>query len=250
VDVLSGSIGVKKEARGMAENAKRYCICISKERQDVNGRAAIVVGSQWTPGEVIRARFLEGDESLQQRVRDVAERWTASDMANLTIRWVDSAPSEIRIAFEEGNGSWSYLGTDCRGIEEPDPTMNYGWLTPDSADDELRRVVLHEFGHALGLIHEHQNPEGGIEWNEPAVIADLSGPPNEWGEDTIRRNVLDRYPKDAVIGTDVDGESIMMYPIPASWTLDGFSADLNDDLSEKDVAFIREAYKHTTTART
>ena len=49
--------------------------------------------------------------------------------------------------------------------------MNYGWLTPDSDDDELRRVVLHEFGHALGLIHEHQNPEGGIEWNEPAVKA-------------------------------------------------------------------------------
>ena len=48
--------------------------------------------------------------------------------------------------------------------------MNYGWLTPESAQDEVRRVVLHEFGHALGLIHEHQNPKGGgIEWNRDAV---------------------------------------------------------------------------------
>jgi serralysin len=34
----------------------------------------------------------------------------------------------------------------------------------------------------------------------------------------------------------------MIYPIPASWTLDGFSADLNDDLSEEDRQFIRQAY--------
>jgi len=27
-------------------------------------------------------------------------------------------------------------------------------------------TVLHEFGHALGLIHEHQNPaSGGFKWN-------------------------------------------------------------------------------------
>ncbi len=34
----------------------------------------------------------------------------------------------------------------------------------------------------------------------------------------------------------------MMYPIPASWTTDGFSVDLNSELSATDVEFIREAY--------
>ena len=121
--------------------------------------------------------------------------------------------------------------------------MNYGWLTPDSPDDEINRVVKHEFGHALGLIHEHQNPKGGIEWNEPAVIADLSGPPNNWDEEQIRHNVLDHYPAEEVEATDVDKDSIMMYPIPKSWTLDGFSADLNSDLSQQDVEFIRGAYQ-------
>jgi hypothetical protein len=42
----------------------------------------------------------------------------------------------------------------------------------------------------------------------------------------------------------------MMYPIPESWTLDGFSADLNADLSAQDVAFIQEVYQlETTTAK-
>jgi hypothetical protein len=191
---------------------------------------------------------MEGDGALRDRVKSVAERWTAPGMARLKFAWVEDGPSEIRIAFEQGNGSWSYLGTQCQDIAEDQPTMNYGWLTPDSPDDELERVVLHEFGHALGLIHEHQNPQGGIKWNEPAVVADLSGPPNNWDEQTIRHNVLDHYDPEEVTASDVDADSIMMYPIPAAWTLDGFSADLNADLSETDVAFIRGVYSEEATS--
>lgn len=33
-----------------------------------------------------------------------------------------------------------------------------------------RPTVLHEFGHSLGLIHEHQSPfPGGFEWNRENV---------------------------------------------------------------------------------
>ena len=33
-----------------------------------------------------------------------------------------------------------------------------------------RATVLHEFGHSLGLIHEHQSPfKGGFEWNREEV---------------------------------------------------------------------------------
>lgn len=223
------------------ENQDRYCVVISHQRQP-GTRAALLNDARWPAGQEIRVMFTEGDQALQERVKSVAEQWTAPGMARLKFNWVTEGPADIRIAFEQGRGSWSYLGTQCQEIPEDQPTMNYGWLTPDSPDDELTRVVLHEFGHALGLIHEHQNPEGGIKWNEPAVIADLSGPPNNWDEETIRHNVLNHYGPGETTGTDVDPDSIMMYPIPAAWTLDGFSADLNADLSEKDVEFIKEAY--------
>jgi serralysin len=226
----------------MGDNDKHFCVCMTPRMQNINDKAAILNESRWDKGDIIRVAFMGGDESLQQRVRDVAERWTAPGMANLELKFVRSGPAEVRIAFQPGDGSWSHLGIECRNIPEGEPTMNYGWLTPDSDEVEVRSVVLHEFGHALGLIHEHQNPNGGIKWNEPAVKADLSGPPNNWDDATIRHNVLDHYPKDTVTGTPIDKLSIMMYPIPLAWTTDGFSAGINSDLSGQDVQFIRKEY--------
>lgn len=225
------------------ENLRHFCVVVSSTMQDSNDKAALLNDAQWQQGEVIRVKFTEGDETLRGRVRAVAERWTGPGMAQLTFEWVeDAADADVRIAFWEGDGSWSYLGTQCRDVPADQPTMNYGWIDPDSSDDEIQRVVLHEFGHALGLTHEHQNPKGGMDWNEPAVIADLSGPPNWWDHETIRHNVFDHYAPDAVATTDVDADSIFMYPIPAAWTNDGFSADLNGDLSERDKQLIRDLY--------
>ena len=231
------------------ENTERYCVCITQENlshedlQRLKGhKAAVLRAAKWDPGTAITVAFLEGNDRLKAKVRNVAETWTGPNMANLFFNWVDGTEADIRIAFKQGAGSWSYLGTVCRQIAHPEATMNYGWLTPDSPDHELERVVLHEFGHALGLIHEHQNPEGGIDWNEAAVKVDLSGPPNNWTIEQIRTNVLDHYDPEAVISTPVDPDSIMMYPIPQSWTNDGFSADLNAGLSNNDKRLIREVY--------
>lgn len=223
-------------------NERHYCMLLTPQPAERKPRGALLNDFKWEPGTSVTVGFLEGDPELQQRVRSVAEEWTGPDMANLTFEFVDAADAEIRIAFMQGDGSWSYLGTVCRQIPAPEPTMNYGWLTPESPDDELRRVVTHEFGHALGLIHEHQNPNRPIAWNRAAVIADLSGPPNNWDLETIENNIFRRYDPNDLSSTPTDPLSIMMYPIPASWTTDGFSADLNEELSETDRQFIRDAY--------
>jgi hypothetical protein len=105
----------------------------------------------------------------------------------------------------------------------------------------------HEFGHAIGLGHEHQNPQGGLQWNEPEVIRDLSGPPNEWTVDQIRSNVLTKYSVDQIRGTAFDPDSIMLYAFPSRWTTNGVGTHSNDVLSLQDRTFIATQYPRPVT---
>ena len=112
----------------------------------------------------------------QATVREQSGWW--AQVANLKLDFNNAANAEIRIAFDSSDGAWSYVGTDCRGIPVNQPTMNLGFLDGGTA--------AHEFGHAIGLAHEHQNPRGGIQWNEQVVIQELAKSPNFWDEETAR----------------------------------------------------------------
>jgi serralysin len=206
-------------------------------------RAALAKGAKWRQGDSITVSFLDGDPALQAKVKRVAQQWTAPRLAKLTLEFRnDTNKTNIRISFRY-RGSWSSIGTTCRQVTDmTQPTMNYGWLNENSTDEEVERVVLHEFGHALGLIHEHQNPGGQIQWNREQVIQDLSGPPNNWSLETIEFNMFQPFARNETNYTGLDSHSIMMYPIPSKWTKDGFSAGLNSKLSDTDKEFIREQY--------
>lgn len=225
-------------------NSNQWCFAWLAPKKSFEGlsKAALVKAAKWNSGDVITVSFLDGDPVVQEKVKRVAQAWTAPGMANLTLDFRKDTNTLVRISFRY-SGSWSVIGTTCRQItDHSKPTMNFGWLTPDSKDDEIRRVVLHEFGHALGLIHEHQSPGGAIKWNKDAVIRDLSGPPNNWSLDVINHNMFEPYEKSQTNFTALDPSSIMMYPLPASWTLDGFSVGLNSDLSATDRKFIQTEY--------
>ena len=225
------------------QNQNRWCFAwFAQQAGRKDKRAALARTARWNSRDRITVSFLDGDPAVQGRVRDVAGQWTAPGMANLTLDFQRNPDAMIRISFQH-SGSWSMIGTTCKQVtNRQEPTMNYGWLTADSSDEDLQRVVLHEFGHALGLIHEHQNPAGGINWDRAAVMRELSGPPNNWSPDDIEFNMFQPFSQAETNYTRVDPDSIMMYPIPATWTTDGFSVGLNSDLSETDKAFIRQEY--------
>lgn len=226
----------------MADNQDKWCFAWHQAPIPTTGatKAVLVKNNKWQSGDVISISFIDGTQQQKDLVRRFAPEWI-TNLANLKFSWENPPDTDIRISFRY-RGSWSVIGTTCRSVPKDQPTMNFGWLTPTVTDQEARRVILHEFGHALGLIHEHQNPISQIKWNRPAVIADLSGPPNMWDPQKIEHNMFEAYPSNEVAGTTLDWHSIMMYPIPASWTLDGSSVGLNSDLSEKDRTFIQQQY--------
>ena len=197
-------------------------------------RALFVFRKMWVNGSNLHVRFLEGTPRQQAIAKEQASWWT--EHANLKFIFDDATDAQIRIAFDENDGAWSYIGTDASQIPLNQPTMNLGFLDGGTA--------AHEFGHAIGLAHEHQNPDGGIQWNEEEVIRSLSGPPNNWNEAQIRHNVLNKYDTDQIKGSEFDPHSVMLYFFPDSWVLNGKGTKANEVLSSMDKAFIAssEAY--------
>jgi len=207
-------------------------------------RLALVKRKMWRSGRTLRVRFLDGTPQLRAKVQQYANEWTQH--ANLHFDFSDDPRAEIRVSFAFDPGkSWSALGTDAlveRYFPRHQPTINFGWLDDTSSEEELSRVILHEFGHAIGCIHEHQNPAGGIRWNEAAVLTHYTGSPNYWDEATIRFNILDKYASAQLNGSEYDPDSIMLYAFSGRLTQDGVGTHQNHTLSATDIAFITKAY--------
>jgi hypothetical protein len=199
----------------------------------------------WKAGRVLRVRFLDGESLVQEKVKNVAREW--EQYANVRFDFENDANAEIRISFMADSGSWSFCGTDCLGIPKDKPTMNLGWLRPNTPNDEYSRVVLHEFGHALGLAHEHQNPVTNIPWNKPAVYRAYSGPPNSWTQAKVDFNLFQTYAVDQTQFTEFDRHSIMLYPIPKEFTDGVFAVGWNTRLSDTDKRFIGLLYPFDAT---
>jgi serralysin len=193
---------------------------------------------------VLHVRFLGGDPRLHERIERHVATWM--QYANVTFVFDNDTDSAIRIAFERG-ASWSYVGVDALdpSLGPNSPTMNFGWFTPATPHDELQRVVLHEFGHALGLIHEHQSPLADIPWDRQAVIEYYSGPPNFWTTEQVEHNIFERYSQESANAGVFDPASIMLYPIPPQFTNGKLSVGWNRTLSAHDREFIGLLYPFT-----
>ena len=208
-------------------------------------RMAVVNTKRWAPGTTLRCRFLDGSPTMQRKVQAQAKKW--EQWANIRLRFVTSGTAEIRISFYADAGSWSAVGRDALNTQyfpTHQPTMNYGWLRDTTADQEYQRVVLHEFGHALGCIHEHQSPQFTRRWNVEAVMKYFQGPPNYWDEAAIQHNVLQKYSAQGISATRFDPRSIMLYSFDAALFSDGLGpTNSNTNVSQSDIQMIRQMYR-------
>ncbi len=221
-------------------------------------RAVFQTSKKWIPGQKVRVRFLDGDEFVRNKVKEYAEVW--EEYANIDFVFVESGPAEIRVSFSMDKGSWSFFGKDsaiqsyvktANGSEfvrnATGASMNFGWFNDNTPDIEFRRTTLHEFGHALGLYHEHQNKNQNIQWNEEAVYAYFAK--QGWSREKTYSQVLKRYGDDSEITNGVyDPLSIMHYYYPPELIKGGAKIRENTELSENDKFIIEEMYPFDETA--
>ena len=160
-------------------------------------------------------------------------------ITNLNFKFVSNpSNANIRISFDTNGGAWSYLGTDSLYIRNSMPTMNLGWFDVST--------VLHEFGHVLGLCHEHQSPfDNPINWDKQAVYL-WAKETQGWTPSMADQQILLDYTASEVSGSVFDPESIMLYFFPASLTLDRKGTKINSILSPNDVININSKYPGST----
>lgn len=215
----------------------------SEYEDTLQPRLLIAFNKYWARGRTLKILFLKDPPAvLTQPIIDAARQWLAH--ANLKFEFVSSGPSDIRIGFNE-NLNWSELGTDALLIPQDQPTMEFNvrelFDSKINALPELPRIVLHEFGHALGAVHEHQHPKANIPWNQPLLTSLLKQV--GYTDALINKNFLDHYEAADFQYSAYDRDSVMHFDIPNALTLGDFEViNTGKTLSEGDIRMMKFVY--------
>jgi hypothetical protein len=209
-------------------------------------QAAAGKSQTWGSGYKLRIAFIGGSQDEIEHVKSIASEWMV--YANITFEYppLSSNPMpEIRISFNRARGASSFVGRQALKLRDRyTPTMNLGPLAYAKDEQHYRRTVLHEFGHALGLIHEHQSPAANFQW-DMKMLMKTYGPrtAHKWSEDDIQHQIVDKVREDSTNHTKYDPKSIMLYYIDPRCLKSGSpNMEENFELSDLDKQFIGSLY--------
>lgn len=248
---------------------------LNSTQDDKGLQAAFFKSKVWPVGSTIKIGFLDKPSANQPRTTEASmkkvgrmdtmdplqKKLEKSDLieavktvvkeriaplVNLNLVFVediggnDAHDADVRISFADENASWSMVGTDSqhpetkKGGGKSTASMNLGWFDVGT--------YIHEFGHMLGMVHEHQNPRGvQIKWDIPKLVTYMENTQG-WDKAEVEKNVVDKYKIEQINGSDFDPLSIMLYFFPPDLTTDNEGSKQNFRLSGIDTEWISKTY--------
>jgi serralysin len=204
----------------------------------------LALDGAWPNGSNIKIGFLNGSTAQRQKVEQVAKEWLR--YANLSYTFSDTPTGDARIIFSNNNiASWSFRGTEAHDVPPTCPTMTLVQIANDMTISTYdRSMILHEFGHLLGLLDEIQNPNAKIPWR-PEIRADsainyvyvsqVEKCPAPLNRPVTYQEALAHY-------RAFDPTSIMMALVGKEYLTEDVSYGGASDLSTSDKNFVAQLY--------
>jgi serralysin len=208
---------------------------------------------------VVKVCFFGGNQETRARIARIALEWKQAapgvpldfgDVKNPRLCKAGEV-NHVRVGFHnpEAAGYWSLMGKASVVIaDQGEQSLNLEEFDTNPPPPEIfRQTVLHEFGHALGLGHEHQHfaSQCDSEFNWPEIYKNLKQPPNGWDKEQVDAQMRAINTPD-YLGTEYDERSIMKYWFPPEYYKGGRRSTcyspINFDLSEGDKNLMRSLY--------
>jgi hypothetical protein len=284
----------------LAKRQQKLLADLGPRRDALAVHAGLIIlnSDEWNPGKTITVAFNGGTPRLHALIERIVPIW--SQYGNVKFDFGRDASghyrtwsptdldyrADVRVGFLPG-GFWSAIGRDSTNpdINQPgNETMNFEGFDR-SLPFEFAAIVRHEFGHALGLEHEHQSPVLACDfrWNDdpgyvrttdkygqfvvdsqghhPGIYTVFGGPPNNWSKQRIDFNLRQLtalnpdVPAAAYSMGQFDKLSIMKYYYEEWMFASGnqspcYSPGINHDLSDEDKKRIAAYYPYSTTSAT
>ncbi len=199
----------------------------------------------WRAGDTIHVQFLDGALPMWGKVADLITGpygWNACSSVQFHFCQVQGCTQQephaaVRITFAKGS-SWSYLGAYGNIHPFTGATMNLA-VDGNTSYGGFCHAVLHEFGHALGLLHEQEHPQG-LPWD----VAAFERWHRERGYDVeaARQFWFRSASPDSSVPGPYDPNAIMHYYVPAEWMLDRVSRGGSNNITPRECAWVEHLF--------
>jgi hypothetical protein len=214
-------------------------------------RAAFQKNALWPQNADIKIHFMRDSNYTEKRAK-----WTETviskyiePIVNLKFHWdVSQNDSNVRISFDKSKGAFSYVGNQAESISKDQITMNLGWTDQDPESSDAAKgvsgtgvVVVHEFGHLLGMIHEHQRGDAPFHWNKAVVYAAMQQM-DGWNHAQVDAQIFQPVSMDTLNASKFDPHSVMEYIFPNNYFTTPPDLAQTRYLSNLDIVWMNKMY--------